>query len=62
MKDTMLTRWNHHGDHIRSVVGDDVVLVKALRLLLPPYTVPGLALYRGHSAFNRLRSIMVSKL
>jgi hypothetical protein len=32
-----------------------MTLVKALRVLLPPYSGPGLTLYRGDSAWNRRR-------
>jgi hypothetical protein len=55
MKHTMLELWRHHGDHIRNEVRDDMALVKALRVLLPAYTGPRLALYRGDSAWNRRR-------
>jgi hypothetical protein len=55
MKHTMLELWRHHGDHIRNEVRDDMALVKALRVLLPAYTGPRLALYWGDSAWNRRR-------
>jgi len=55
MKDAMLTLCIRMGDHIRSEVGDDMILVKALRATLLPYTGPGLTLYRGDSAWNRRR-------
>jgi hypothetical protein len=52
MKRTMLELWRHQGDYIRGEVRDDMVLVKALRVLLPAYTGPRLTLYRGDRAWN----------
>jgi hypothetical protein len=43
------------GDHIRSEVGDDLILIDGLRSLLPHYTGPGMTLYRGEGALNRSR-------
>jgi hypothetical protein len=40
----LYTRFGHH---IRLEVADDLVLVKALRVLLPPYKGPAVVLYRG---------------
>jgi hypothetical protein len=36
--------WVRCGDGLRSQVDDDLVLIKALRLLLPPYTGPAVVL------------------
>jgi hypothetical protein len=47
--------WSHHGDSFRGDVKDDLALINFLRILLPPYDGPGLALYRGDSAMNRRR-------
>ncbi len=44
-----------YGDHIRQETADDVTLVRALRVLLPSYSGPGLVLYRGEQAENRRR-------
>jgi hypothetical protein len=50
-----LTVWQHRGDHIRGEVGNDRILVRALRILLPRYAGPGMTLFRGDSTFNRRR-------
>jgi hypothetical protein len=50
-----LACWVYDGDGIRSVVNDDLVLVDALKAMLPRYTGRGRTLYRGDSAFNRRR-------
>jgi len=61
MKDRMLALWCHHGDTLRGEIGHDMTLVKALRVLLPPYDGPGLTVYRGDSAWNwRRRSYGLS--
>ena len=44
--------WLRSGDHIRQGMGDDLVLVSALRLILPPYDGPALTLFRGDSFWN----------
>jgi hypothetical protein len=49
----MLDEWCRNGEHIRNEVGDDKVLMTALRILLPSYSGPGLTLYRGDNAWNR---------
>jgi hypothetical protein len=36
-REGMLRAWVRYGDHIRLETGDDLLLVKALRALLPPY-------------------------
>jgi hypothetical protein len=45
--------WMISGDHIRCEVGDDLVLINALRALLPSYVGNPVRLYRGDSAWNR---------
>jgi len=50
-----LAFWMSAGDSIRSEVNDDLVLIQALRMLLPPYKGVGVTLYRGESAWNRSR-------
>ena len=45
--------WTIGGDHIRSEVGDDKVLIDALRKLVPPYKGPSRKLYRGDCFTNR---------
>jgi hypothetical protein len=55
MKKAWLSSWVFSGDHIRSEVDNDLVLIKALWKLLPPYRGPSLRLYRGESMFNRRR-------
>jgi hypothetical protein len=55
MKPAMLELWRHSGDHLRNEIQDDMVLGKALRVLLPAYTGPHLTLYRGDGAWNRRR-------
>jgi len=47
--------WLRYGDHIRQEVGDDHLLIRSLRVLLPPYTGPAVLLYRGESWTNRRR-------
>ena len=55
MQRFMLRKWLSYGDHLRCETGDDLVLMSALRKLLPPYTGGGLTLYRGDGALNRRR-------
>ncbi len=50
-----LATWVRDGDHIRTECNDDLILLDALRNLLPRYAGPALTLYRGDSAFNRRR-------
>jgi len=50
-----LKLWMEAGDSIRSNVTDDIVLLNALRVLLPRYNGPSMRLYRGDSALNRRR-------
>lgn len=45
--------WLESGDHLRQEVGDDLLLVRGLRVLLPPYDGPAVTLYRGETAGNR---------
>jgi hypothetical protein len=53
MQAACLRIWIHEGDHLRQEVGDDRMLVRALRVLLPPYQGPAMTLFRGDSAYNR---------
>jgi hypothetical protein len=53
-QDFMLGIWQSHGDHLRQELGD-LLLTKALRAVLPPYTGPDMTLYRGDGARNRRR-------
>lgn len=50
-----LKKWLRSGDAIRSSVNCDLVLLRALRRLLPAYAGGDMVLYRGDSAFNRRR-------
>ena len=45
--------WVHHAEHIRLEVGDDLLLTRALRKLLPPYQGGDKILYRGEYFRNR---------
>jgi hypothetical protein len=54
-RDRLAGAWCQSGNHIRSEVGDDLILIKALRVLLPTYRGDALRLYRGDSAWNRRR-------
>ncbi len=45
--------WTVWGDSLRGTVRDDLLLVSALRLLMPPYGGPARTLYRGESAEAR---------
>jgi hypothetical protein len=58
IRKAFLGTWLHWGDDLRSEVNNDLVLLGALRVLLPPYDGPGLTLYRGDSFFNRRRRCM----
>lgn len=56
MQDAFLDHWIADGDVMRGAQGsDDLVLIGALRVLLPPYSGPTMTLYRGDSAWNRRR-------
>jgi hypothetical protein len=44
------------GDNFRNEVGDDLVLVRLLRVLLPRYEGPPRSLFRGDSFRNRCHS------
>src|SRR4051794_29135699 len=50
-----LRMWLTAGETLRSNIGDDLVLLPALRVLLPPYTGGSVRLFRGDSFGNRLR-------
>ena len=45
--------WCRSGSHYRLEVGDDRVLLDALRVLLPAYDGPAVQLYRGDGARSR---------
>lgn len=47
--------WIVNGDSVRSEVCDDLLVLDALKKLLPQYTGPGIRLYRGESRSNRQR-------
>ena len=51
----MLNLWVDNGMYIREEVGDDRVLVRALRNILPPYRGGAVTVYRGDSMLNRRR-------
>jgi hypothetical protein len=53
MRDAWLTIYVHYGDHIRLEVGKDLLLIRALRVLLPPYRGRAVTLYRGETFWNR---------
>jgi hypothetical protein len=55
MQQAWLDTWINNGDHIRQETGNDLVLIHALRVLLPPYRGPAMTLYRGESMLNRRR-------
>ena len=40
------------GDHIRQETGEDVALIRGLRVLLPRYDGPSVCLYRGQNALK----------
>ena len=44
--------WVGAGDHIRSEVDDDLILIRGLRRLLPSYRGPPRTFYRGESVYN----------
>ncbi|MGY0791839.1 hypothetical protein ACW7BJ_20930 [Azospirillum argentinense] len=54
-RERFLEIWCRLGDSLRLEVGDDQVLLAGLRVLLPPYTGPGLTLYRGDTMWARRR-------
>jgi hypothetical protein len=47
--------WLRSGDLIRDSTGDDLLLARGLKVLLPPYKGPGRVLFRGDTALNRRR-------
>lgn len=47
--------WQSDGDSLRTEVGDDLVLIDALRAMLPKYRGSALTIYRGDSWENRRR-------
>ncbi|MGF7192483.1 hypothetical protein JOE11_005561 [Robbsia andropogonis] len=49
-REQCLTTWVTYGGRIREEVGDDVLLVRLLRKILPSYKGPSLMLFRGESA------------
>lgn len=55
LRRSFLDGYIRQGDHIRSEVGDDLILIDGLRSLLPRYTGPVMTLYHGEGALNRSR-------
>jgi hypothetical protein len=51
-RDVCLALWRLEGDRLREAAGDDIALVRALRVVLPPYEGPGERLWRGEWALN----------
>jgi hypothetical protein len=45
--------WHRSGDHLRQETLDDRILVRALRVMLPPWTGGPRTLYRGDTAWAR---------
>ena len=45
--------WFRYGDHLRQEANDDLLLIAALRKIMPPYTGGDMILYRGETAHNR---------
>jgi hypothetical protein len=45
--------WSLHGSYIRAVTNDDLLLIRALRKLLPPYRGGPKKLYRAETLKNR---------
>ena len=54
-RNRFLEDWLRHGDHLRQEVGNDLLLADGLRRLLPAYSGPPVALWRGDSFYNRRR-------
>jgi hypothetical protein len=54
-RERLLLLWLANGDSIRGAVSDDLLLIKALRAMLPVYTGPAVKLYRGETFWNRRR-------
>jgi hypothetical protein len=52
-RDVFLAQWLLQGDRLSREAGDDLALVRALRVVLPPYEGPGLRLWRGELALNQ---------
>jgi hypothetical protein len=50
-----LQSWIDSGDSIRDDVGNDLVLIRLLRVLLPRYDGPAVKVFRGESFHNRRR-------
>jgi hypothetical protein len=52
-KEAFLRMWLSNGDSLRQAVSNDLILVKALRVMLPSYTGSAMTIYRGESKRNR---------
>ncbi|MBX3492129.1 MAG: hypothetical protein KF899_04160 [Parvibaculum sp.] len=52
IQDAFLALFTSSGDSLRSMVNDDRVLARGLRVLLPSYTGPAVRLWRGELAAN----------
>jgi len=50
-REGFLGYWAHDGEHIRGQINDDLLLIDALKGLLPPYAGPDMELWRGESHF-----------
>jgi len=51
----LLDLWLDSGDRVRNEVNDDLLLIRALRAMLPRYNGPAVKLYRGETFWNRRR-------
>jgi hypothetical protein len=49
MKDSFHSQWVESGAFIRESINNDLILIKLLTLLLPPYDGDSLVLYRGEN-------------
>jgi hypothetical protein len=55
VRDFFLQAWFRNGSHLRQECGGGLLLIMALRKVMPPYTGNGMTLYRGETAANRKR-------
>lgn len=56
IKDCFLSTWANWGDSLRCEVSNDLVLIRAIRAMLPAYHGPSMHLYRGDRFSDRCRS------
>jgi hypothetical protein len=52
-RESFHSAWTLRGHAMRREVSNDLLLIKAMRNLLPPYTGEGMVLYRGEAWVNR---------